>query len=98
MPVMSVVGNFILEPADGPAPLCATGDRDMKVRSTVVTAVVSAAAAVAATGITYASAASASVPQEAPAPPVRRVRFMREPSSMRRIEEFRPAVNEPRVD
>ncbi|MGW2464798.1 hypothetical protein HKX69_34900 [Streptomyces argyrophyllae] len=39
----------------------------MKVRSTVVTAVVSAAAAVAATGITYASAASASVPQEAPA-------------------------------
>ncbi|AEY94076.1 hypothetical protein SHJG_8812 [Streptomyces hygroscopicus subsp. jinggangensis 5008] len=39
----------------------------MKVRSTVVTAVVSAAAAVAATGITYASAASASVPQQAPA-------------------------------
>jgi hypothetical protein len=27
-------------------------------------------------------------------PPVRRVRFMEEPSSMRRIEEFRPAVQD----
>ncbi|MFF9364545.1 hypothetical protein [Streptomyces griseoluteus] len=39
----------------------------MKLRSTLVTAAVSAAAALAATGITYASAASASAPQEAPA-------------------------------
>ncbi|MEU1710965.1 hypothetical protein ABZ478_37735 [Streptomyces sp. NPDC005706] len=39
----------------------------MKLRSTVVTAAVSAAAAMAATGITYASAASASAPQEVPA-------------------------------
>ncbi|MFJ6903301.1 hypothetical protein [Streptomyces griseoluteus] len=39
----------------------------MKLRSTVITAAVSAAAAMAATGITYASAASASAPQEAPA-------------------------------
>ncbi|MEU7428226.1 hypothetical protein [Streptomyces sp. NPDC040750] len=39
----------------------------MKLRSTVVTAAVSAAAALAATGITYASAASASAPQEVPA-------------------------------
>ncbi|MFF9396205.1 hypothetical protein [Streptomyces griseoluteus] len=39
----------------------------MKLRSTVITAAVSAAAAMAATGITYASAAPASAPQEAPA-------------------------------
>ncbi|MFF9391909.1 hypothetical protein [Streptomyces griseoluteus] len=39
----------------------------MKLRTTVITAAVSAAAAMAATGITYASAASASAPQEAPA-------------------------------
>ncbi|MGW4434638.1 hypothetical protein ACWELO_02460 [Streptomyces sp. NPDC004596] len=39
----------------------------MKLRSTVVTAAVSAAAALAATGMTYASAASAPAPQEAPA-------------------------------
>ncbi|MER5603172.1 hypothetical protein [Streptomyces sp. NPDC002265] len=39
----------------------------MKLRSTVVTAAVSGAAALAATGITYASAASAPVPQQAPA-------------------------------
>ncbi|MEU6550476.1 hypothetical protein ABZ915_09335 [Streptomyces sp. NPDC046915] len=39
----------------------------MKLRSTVVTAAVSAAAALAATGITYASAASAPAAQEAPA-------------------------------
>ncbi|MFF9378096.1 hypothetical protein ACF1BB_26610 [Streptomyces griseoluteus] len=39
----------------------------MKLRSTVITAGVSAAAALAATGITYASAAPASAPQEAPA-------------------------------
>ncbi|MDI1457893.1 hypothetical protein ACWDU8_03470 [Streptomyces sp. NPDC003388] len=39
----------------------------MKLRSTVVTAAVSAAAALAATGITYASAAPASAPHEAPA-------------------------------
>ncbi|WP_086693776.1 hypothetical protein [Streptomyces recifensis] len=39
----------------------------MKLRSTVITAAVSAAAAMAATGITYASAAPAAAPQEAPA-------------------------------
>ncbi|GHE97760.1 hypothetical protein E5082_24525 [Streptomyces griseoluteus] len=39
----------------------------MELRSTVITAAVSAAAALAATGITYASTASASAPQEAPA-------------------------------
>ncbi|MFS4091231.1 hypothetical protein [Streptomyces sp. AF1A] len=40
----------------------------MKLRSTVITAAVSAAAALAATGITYASATSTPVPQQAPAP------------------------------
>ncbi|GJF24718.1 hypothetical protein [Streptomyces sp. HO565] len=39
----------------------------MKLRSTMVTAGVSAAAALAATGITYASAGTASAPQEVPA-------------------------------
>ncbi|KUN75306.1 hypothetical protein AQJ66_36200 [Streptomyces bungoensis] len=39
----------------------------MQLRSTVITAAVSAAAALAATGITYASAASAPAPQQAPA-------------------------------
>ncbi|MGW3354487.1 hypothetical protein ACWDFL_03570 [Streptomyces bungoensis] len=39
----------------------------MKLRSTMITAAVSAAAALAATGLTYASAAPASAPQAAPA-------------------------------
>ncbi|MER6905698.1 hypothetical protein ABT322_18370, partial [Streptomyces flaveolus] len=39
----------------------------MKLRATMVTAGVSAAAALAVTGITYASAGTASVPQEVPA-------------------------------